>query len=57
MAINPKEFYLFASNRGVSAMPGVKIRYVELKPGCTSAENVRIEAQKNRIFSTWQKDR
>jgi hypothetical protein len=56
MAINPQSWYLFGSSRE-SAMPGCLIRYAELRIGALSDENVRVEAQKNRIYSSWEKDR
>jgi hypothetical protein len=56
MAVNPQSLLLFGSNRE-SAMPGCLVRYVEVKIGAMSEENVRVEAQKNRIFSSWEKDR
>ena len=56
MAIDPAAFYLFASSRG-SAMPGCFVRYVELRRGAASEEAVREEAQRNRIYSSWEKDR
>lgn len=56
MAIHPKNFYLFGSSRS-SAMPGCYIRFAELKRGALTEEAVRLEAQKNRIYSTWERDR
>lgn len=38
-------------------MPGCLIRYAELKIGAMTDENVRVEAQRNRIYSSWEKDR
>lgn len=55
-AINNKGFYLFASNR-LEFMPDLLVKYVELKGKCLSELEVRQEAQKNRIFSSWEKDK
>lgn len=55
-SINPQELFLFGSNSH-AAMPGLTVRYVELRRGCLSEERVKLEAQKNRLYSTWEKDR
>jgi hypothetical protein len=41
MAVNPQSLLLFGSNRE-SAMPGCLVRYVEVKIGAMSEENVRV---------------
>lgn len=55
-AINPHTFILFGSKLQ-SAMPGCLVRYAELRRGALSEEQVRLEAQRNRIYSTWENDR
>ncbi len=55
MCVNPRAFCLFGN--GNSNGNGVLVRYVELQRGAITAERVRTDAQKNRIYSTWERDR
>ena len=58
MAINPVGFSLFQSNNPKTIPGGVQIRYVEVNPTkCLKETEIKSNAQRNRIFSTYEKDK
>ena len=56
-ALNPK-FINFFSSSNYDCMPtDILVKYLDVKCETLSEADVRTEAQKNRIFSSWEKDR
>ncbi len=52
-ALSSKDFALFASSKD-TLMPGVKIKYLEIKPRCLTQQQVKEMAYDNRIYSYWE---
>ncbi len=51
-ALSTKEIALFASSKE-SLMPGIKVKFIEVKPKCLSQQQVKEMAYENRIYSYW----
>lgn len=54
-AINPDGFNLFASSQ-MKYMPGMLVRFVELRPTTQSEARVKEATFNNRIYSAWDRE-
>ncbi len=55
-ALNPQALFAFASAKD-GLMPGISVRYIEVRPNCMAPATVKEMANANRVYSFWEVER